>query len=389
MRSENLAVMLTDIEGFTERTSQRTRAETERLLQLHEALLLPVFRVFNGVVRKSLGDAFLVTFESPTNAVVCGAAIVDRLSSFNQTAPEADRLSVRVVVNAGEVRVDAVDVLGEPVAVAQAIESQADAGEVTFTEAVFLVMNKAEVPSIELGEVPVRGLKERVRLFKIPRGGGPGAPPSPLPFGGLGLARAGNLPEPNLADIERALVAKQSRRALWARAQQHLRSKGALRVAAAVMGLVALGAAVMGIRFLRTPAIERALAHGELARAQALAQKIPEGAARTFWSARIEEAQGHASAAVGHYLSAARDAKWTAPVVERFAAMAQGGTCEVKSRVADALGALGDPSGRAVLEGLTQEDPKRAGGLGGLFGQTCDPAAHARRALAKLGKIGK
>ena len=62
-RLENLALMLTDIKGFTERTSRKTRAEVERLLQIHEALMLPVFRAFNGIVRKSIGDAYLVTFE--------------------------------------------------------------------------------------------------------------------------------------------------------------------------------------------------------------------------------------------------------------------------------------------------------------------------------------
>ena len=172
MRSENLSLMLTDIKGYTERTSRQTRAENERLLQVHETLMLPVFRAFNGVVRKSIGDAYLVTFASPTNAVLCGVAIQDRLYTFNQTAPEPDRFEVRVVVNAGEVRVDPSDLFGEPVSVAKGVEAQADANEVTFTEAVFLVMNKAEVPSVDLGLVEIPGVAEKVRLFKVPRGGG-------------------------------------------------------------------------------------------------------------------------------------------------------------------------------------------------------------------------
>src|SRR5947209_19724228 len=36
MQTENLAIVFTDIKGFTERTSRQTRAENERLLKVHE-----------------------------------------------------------------------------------------------------------------------------------------------------------------------------------------------------------------------------------------------------------------------------------------------------------------------------------------------------------------
>ena len=35
-------------------------------------LLAPVFRAFHGKIIKQIGDAFLVTFESPTQAVLAG-----------------------------------------------------------------------------------------------------------------------------------------------------------------------------------------------------------------------------------------------------------------------------------------------------------------------------
>lgn len=43
MKTRNLAVMLTDIQGFTARTSQQTREENALFLRLHDALQLPGF----------------------------------------------------------------------------------------------------------------------------------------------------------------------------------------------------------------------------------------------------------------------------------------------------------------------------------------------------------
>ena len=52
-------------------------------------------RAFRGTLVKTIGDALLVTFRSPTDAVLCGMAIQDRLFQHNQAASEADRIEVR------------------------------------------------------------------------------------------------------------------------------------------------------------------------------------------------------------------------------------------------------------------------------------------------------
>jgi hypothetical protein len=64
-------------------------------LALHDQLLQPVFRAFGGKVVKTIGDAFLVTFASPTDAVHCGMAVQDRLAEHNARAAIDDVLEVR------------------------------------------------------------------------------------------------------------------------------------------------------------------------------------------------------------------------------------------------------------------------------------------------------
>ncbi len=200
VRTANLAIVFTDIKGFTERTSQQTLDENQRLLATHNGLLAPLFKAFGGRVIKSIGDAFLVTFESPTNAVLAGVAVQDKLWEYNRTSTPATRLDVRVAINVGEVRLEGGDVFGEPVNIASRVEHIAEAGEVFFTEAVYLAMNKAEAPAEEVGQFELKGIPGKVRVYKVPRAPhrivAPSAdqPASPTPadqppFGNLALAR--------------------------------------------------------------------------------------------------------------------------------------------------------------------------------------------------------
>jgi class 3 adenylate cyclase len=165
--TRNLTILFTDLQGFTARTSSETRGGLASLLAEHERLLVPVFQHFKGTIVKTIGDAFLVTFESPTDAVICGLTIQEVLRRHNATAPENKRLQVRVSINVGEVEVKDGDVFGEPVNLAARLESITEAGEIYFTEAVYLTMNRREAPSTEIGERTFKGIPGTVRIYKV------------------------------------------------------------------------------------------------------------------------------------------------------------------------------------------------------------------------------
>lgn len=173
MATRNLAIMFTDIQGFTARTSVSTREGIDKLLDAHDRLLKPVFATFRGTIVKTIGDAFLVWFESPTDAVICGLTVQEVLRQRNERVPAEERLHVRVAINAGDVelrtdeKTGMVDVFGEPVNLAARLEGITEAGEVWFTEAVYLTMNRAEAPSTEIGERTFKGIPNPVRVYKV------------------------------------------------------------------------------------------------------------------------------------------------------------------------------------------------------------------------------
>lgn len=167
--TRHLTILLTDIKGFTDKTSHKSRAEISTMLDEHRAVVLPLLEARGGNLVKTIGDAFLMTFESPTNAVLAGVDVQEALAKLNGSRPAGDRLEIRIAINSGEVNLMENDVFGEAVNITARIEGIAEAGQVYFTEAVYLAMNKAEVPSSEIGLMQLKGIPEKIRVYKVRR----------------------------------------------------------------------------------------------------------------------------------------------------------------------------------------------------------------------------
>lgn len=440
MKTANLAIVFTDIKGFTERTSRQTLEENQRLLQVHHQLLAPLFKAFGGRIVKSIGDAFLVTFESPTQAVLSGIAIQDRLWHHNRTAPENERLNVRVAVNVGEVRVESNDVFGEPVNIAARVEGIAEAGEVYFTEAVYLAMNKAEVPSQEVGAFELKGIPGKIRVFRVPtapyRVEAPGAGASPSlapeempPYGNLALAR---VPESALgAPVDFAATAAvlgQRAAHLGSHAKgigRRLLDVGAelLHVALLIMGKVLDGltalltpllarrgiavdrrkvavglgvlAVVLGsaVVFLRSPVIRAIDAVEDAApaeraplveKARKLIAEEKDTGRKAYLNGRLAEAQGSYGRAANDYEAAYRAGE--SDGVSRLLKLLKHEKCGARAAAAEALGDLKYRQAHGKLLDLAEDGGKDEGTSGGFLGLgTCDSKSAARSALRHLG----
>lgn len=169
MTSRSLTIMFTDIQGFTARTSGSSREGLLDLLHRHESLMIPIVKQFGGTLVKTIGDALLCTFESPTNAVLCAVAMLETLDRHNAGTAEGEHIRVRAALASGEVECVGRDVFGEAVNMAARIEGIAEAGEILLSETVQLQMNKTEVPLAEAGRHALKGIPGEHRLFRVTR----------------------------------------------------------------------------------------------------------------------------------------------------------------------------------------------------------------------------
>ena len=165
---KNLTVMFTDISGFTKHTETISREALMSRLDTHNELLMPIIAHFEGRIVKTIGDAFLITFESPTNAVQCGLFMQHTLRKYNLEKADGEQIHIKVSINGGEVTVTDTDVFGDPVNVAAKIEKATNPDEIYFTESVFLAMNKAEVPTSFVKTFRPKGADStEIKLYKV------------------------------------------------------------------------------------------------------------------------------------------------------------------------------------------------------------------------------
>lgn len=180
MRTENLTILFVDIAGYTATTNRQSRQQNAYLLDRFARLLRPIIRQFSGQIVKSMGDALLLTFRSPTNAMLCAQQLHDRLAMHHQQQPEQEEIVIRVAAHLGEVRITRNDVFGEAVNLAARIEAVTPAAEIYLSEAVYLAMNKAEVPVESAGQFTLDGFEHPLHLYRVCK-----TADSDLPYGSV------------------------------------------------------------------------------------------------------------------------------------------------------------------------------------------------------------
>jgi class 3 adenylate cyclase len=157
--------MFIDLVGYTSRSSQLGRDELNALHDRFDGLVKPVFSAHDGNIVKKIGDAFLVTFDSPTNALHCGIKLQEKFGAHNQISN--DPLSIRVALDNGDVLIRDNDVYGDAVNIASRVESSTAPGHVYFTESVAHAMNKNEFNFVDVGIGHFKGVPNPIRMFRI------------------------------------------------------------------------------------------------------------------------------------------------------------------------------------------------------------------------------
>ncbi|HVA60698.1 MAG TPA: adenylate/guanylate cyclase domain-containing protein [Mycobacteriales bacterium] len=122
--TSRLAVMFTDIEGFSRFTATEGDEAAARLLVEHYRSAGPIVRSRGGRVVKRLGDGLLMTFPEASASVLAGVELV---------AARPGSLRVRAGAHHGDVVVQRNDVVGHVVNVAARVTELAHAGQVLVT----------------------------------------------------------------------------------------------------------------------------------------------------------------------------------------------------------------------------------------------------------------
>ena len=152
-------VLFTDIVGSTERATALGDRRWRELLRAHHAVVRDEIRRHLGHEIATAGDGFLAVFDSPSNALLCAAAIRDGVRPLD--------LSVRCGVHMGEVEREDGDVGGIAVHIGARVAALAGADEILVSGTVRDAETGSDFGFEDRGRHTLKGVAGEWRVFAL------------------------------------------------------------------------------------------------------------------------------------------------------------------------------------------------------------------------------
>jgi adenylate cyclase len=157
--------MFTDMVGYTA-LSQNNEARALSTLESHRNLIRPLFSKHNGREIKTIGDAFLVEFDSALEAIECAVDLQKTMQEEYEGAGEGAR--IRIGIHVGDVVHRQGDVYGDAVNIASRIYPLAKGGEVCVSQQVYdQVKNKIPYRLLKLEPRELKNIFVRIDVYRV------------------------------------------------------------------------------------------------------------------------------------------------------------------------------------------------------------------------------
>jgi class 3 adenylate cyclase len=164
-----VAIMFTDMEGFTEYVERGDDADYQ-VLRRHNQVIREAVEHQGGRIVKSNGDGFMIASSSVRRALLAAVTIQERFQSYNRTAGEKEQIRVRIGLDAGEPLKQGDDYIGRAVNLAARITAAARPDQVFISETVKqLVGPLSGLQYIDRETHRLKGFSERQHLYEVAR----------------------------------------------------------------------------------------------------------------------------------------------------------------------------------------------------------------------------
>jgi adenylate cyclase len=167
MERQLSAILAADVVGYSRLMEADAQGTLAKLQRLRAERFAPAVAGHRGKVVKSMGDGWIVSFNSASDAVTFAMRLQD------QMVLEPD-IQIRIGVHVGDISVVDEDVFGEGVNIAARLEALTEPGGVSVSDAVHALLDGTLRPAFdEAGEHSLKNIDRPVRVWT--RGGLTGA----------------------------------------------------------------------------------------------------------------------------------------------------------------------------------------------------------------------
>jgi len=162
-----VTIMFSDIEDSTVLTERLGDQAWQDLLRKHNALIREQLHAHDGYEVKTMGDGFMVAFQSAKKGLDCAIAIQRAFDAHNAAAGE--HVKVRIGLHAGEAIKDGDDFYGKNVILASRVAGKAVGGEILVSSLLRQLVESSVGASTfsEPREVELKGLSGMHTVYRI------------------------------------------------------------------------------------------------------------------------------------------------------------------------------------------------------------------------------
>ena len=162
------AILAADVVGYSRLMGADEAGTLAALKAVQTELIAGKIAQHQGRIVKLTGDGILAEFPSVVNALACATEVQRGVRERNTDVPQNRRIEFRVGVNVGDVIVEGDDIYGDGVNVASRLESVADPGGITVSQAVRdHVGNRLDLAFEDRGEQKLKNIEKPVRVYSV------------------------------------------------------------------------------------------------------------------------------------------------------------------------------------------------------------------------------
>ena len=164
------AILLADVVGYGRLMSVDEEGTHVKIADYVKDIIEPEVAEYGGRLIRSMGDGFLVEFNSAADAVCCGLDVQDELAERNTGLDRDHQIQLRIGINTGDVIVDDRDIYGNSVNIAARLEGLAEPGKIYVTRGVRdQLQGHPDLLFEDRGDRRVKNFARPIRVYRVTR----------------------------------------------------------------------------------------------------------------------------------------------------------------------------------------------------------------------------
>lgn len=165
-RAQRLALLCTDLEGFTATVQRLGDKSARELMRCHNRMLRACLARFRGREVTHTGDGIIACFHAMSDALDCAVAIQRDLHAFNASNDEA-LLKIRIGMHVGTPLPEEGRLFGSCVNITARVCHLTQAESIYVSETFRSSVVDCHCHMIELGSFALKGIDTPLRIFEL------------------------------------------------------------------------------------------------------------------------------------------------------------------------------------------------------------------------------